>query len=318
MNADHLNVLTGDLRAARDPGKKAEIAAKLLYYRFQRPLAGFVFNRFYRDMLPDAERRCIDRFLLNEGGMFKKYVYGICDRFRPIRDASVLVPGVGYGRNLFQLAAFKPKKIVAFDPYGYPEEWELVRKRAAEDFRVPVSIYRGEFDALPDRYAAGFDFIISDAVLEHVNDLGGFLDHSSRFLKTRGIFYAGFGPIWFGPGGDHIDWGREGLFDHLLLPPEEYGKRVEDRRNRTERDSCQGVFMAGKSMYSYLKAGDYFRTFREKGFKKLLAFAKISTRAIRFFRENPSAGRSLDEKGVPRFDRICKGLSLWFIKESVK
>jgi len=49
--------------------------------------------------------------------MFKIYVYNVYNKLYPIKDSYILVPGCGYGRNICQLASFRPKEIIAFDIY---------------------------------------------------------------------------------------------------------------------------------------------------------------------------------------------------------
>lgn len=120
MGEEHIKSLNNDYLEAASFSKKAVISLKLFYYSFQRYLTDFLLRNFLRKkMKDDYVFGQTDKFLLNDGGIFKKYAYEICREFSPLRNSSVLVAGVGYGRNLFQLAAFKPKTIVAFDIYNY-------------------------------------------------------------------------------------------------------------------------------------------------------------------------------------------------------
>lgn len=309
---NHIEILGNDSKEACNPLMAMYINAKLFYYFFQRPLAHF-FLRNYLSRHLDGEMvfNLIDGYLLNEGGMFKKHVYKICDNYRPLRDSIVCVPGIGYGRNLFQLAAFKPKRIIAFDFYEYAEEWEFLERIIRDKFGVEVVFHKGGSSGIAEKYKDYFDFVLTDAVLEHVSDLKSFADDIKIVLKNYGIFYAGFGPIWYGPSGDHIHWGNGRLFDHLLSSKEEYKKHFEERFKDIEDDSTEGAFIVNNNLLSFLQAKTYFDTLSETGFGKLCAFAKISTDAISLFKKRPEIHNYLNNKNVPVFDRFCSGLYLW-------
>ncbi len=282
---------------------------KLFFYYVQRPLANLYFKFFLNNILiDDIIYRQLTTCLLNEGGMFKQHVYGICNKIRILKDSVILIPGCGYGHNIFQMAAWKPKKIVAFDLFEYRQEWEYVQKNVQEIFGVQVEFYGGDFSKIPENYSNSFDFIISDAVLEHVKDLPQFLLSSKKFLKKSGIFYASFGPLWYGPGGDHIDWGRGREFDHLILSEETYTHELNTKNTSPSYDSCDGFYMFKEKLFSYLRIEEYFKIFNKNNFIVLQSFAKISTRAISYIKKNKY---DLDSNKVPLFDRYCSGMYIW-------
>lgn len=286
--------------------------SKTTKYFWLRPLADFIIRRILDKKLSRSEvYHAIDKFLLNEGGMSKRHVYKICDNYYSLANASVLVPGVGYGRSLFQMASFKPKIIVGFDLYDYPEEWNYLKSEISRRFGVEIVFYKGGFDVLPTGLKKSIDFIISDAVLEHIQDVPVFFEYSRLFLKEGGIFYASFGPIWFGPSGDHIFWGKNNIFDHLFLSKEVYQKRFDEKFQEINRDSTEGAFLVKKSLFSYLKVEDYLRIASGFGFQKIALHAKISTDAISIFRKNPKVHELLDKMNIPIFDRYSSGIYLW-------
>ena len=312
MDTRHLKFLKSDMAQICAPKTRSIIKAKLLYYFFQRSIAN-IFLKFYlkRHFLNDDTSKLIDFFLLGQGGMFKKYVYKICDNYCSLKGSTILVPGVGYGRNLFQLSAFRPKRIISFDLFEYQQEWNFLKEEISKKFNVEVIFYKGNIEDVPADYESSFDFVISDAVLEHVTNLNKFVKACSKFLKNNGIFYASFGPIWYGPGGDHIFWGDKRIFDHLILPKKTYEKNLNEKSKLLQYDSCNGVFLSRNKLFSYLPAGDYFKVLSRANFKKLLAYAKISKQAIHLTKKNPKIWDMLEEKQVPRFDRFCSGIYLW-------
>ena len=317
--SNHFKNLNKDFSETKDLLAQTVIFVKLLYYFFQRPLAHLIIKEELKSKLKgDFVFDKIDRFLLDEGGMFKTYAYKICDRFYSLRNSTILVPGVGYGKNLLQLAVFKPKTIFAFDLYNYDTEWQYVSKLAKKNFGVEIKFFQGDFDVVPKEFLGSFDFIISDAVLEHVKDLNNFAEFSYKFLKPGGIFYASYGPIWYGPGGDHIEWGRgKEMYDHLLLKEEEYKKRFSERFAKLALDnfdSCEGYWMAKEKLFSYLKAEEYLKILYAIGFKKLKTYAKISTGAIETLKKEKDLFKKLDKINAPLFDRFCSGFYLWMKK----
>ena len=308
----HFEILKSDMDESCALLAGLYINAKLFYYTFQRPVSHFFLKRYLvKHLNKETVFNSIDGFLLNEGGMFKKHVYKMCGNYGPLRDSIVCVPGIGYGKSLFQLAAFKPKRIVAFDLYEYPEEWKFIEKIIKDKFDVDVVFHKGSLCDIAEKYKDYFDFVITDEVLEHVCDLKSFADDIKSVLKNYGIFYAGFGPIWYGPNGDHIHLGKGRIYDHLLLPEEEYRENLDKRSKNIEQDSTEGVFIAKNKLLSFLPADSYIDMLSGAGFEKLCAFAKISTEAVSLLRKKPEMHVYLDNKNAPMFDRFCSGLYLW-------
>ncbi len=309
MSDSYIKILENDLIEVKSRKTIFSIKIKLLFYFFQRPLAHFFLKRrLKKDLKNNYFYRKANTFLLNEGGMFKEYAYALCNNIQVIENSTVLIPGCGYGHNLFQLAAWKPKKIVAFDLFEYQQEWDYVKKNALDIFGVQIEFYNGDFSKVPDNYINSFDFIISDAVLEHVKDLSQFLFSSNKFLKEKGVFYASFGPLWYGPGGDHIDWGNGKEFNHLIVPEELYNIELSKKNISMINNSCDGFYMVKEKLFSYLCIEEYFKFFKENNFTVLQSFAKISTRAISYIKKNK---RILDSNNVPLFDRYCSGIYVW-------
>ncbi len=315
MDKKQLEIFEDDYVQATGFFRKLLIKFKEIYYFFQRPLMDFFIRKHLKKLnIPEFFFTKIDYFLKNEGGMFKKYVYKKCDKFYGFKDSKVLVPGVGYGKNMFQLAAFKPKKIIAFDLYDYRKEWSFLKNKIKNKFGVEVEFFKGNFDSIPEEHKKSFDLIITDAVLEHVNNLPLFIKNSKVFLKKGGIFYASFGPLWYGPCGDHLGWKGLDVFNHLLLDKKEYMAKVNELSNDGKLmriDSYNPNFMFENNLFSYLKVENYFNFFLSAGFKKILAYASIPSRSFCLSKECPVIFKELDKKNFPVFDRFCKGLYFW-------
>lgn len=312
--------LRDDLREADDIYARMQIRMKLIYYSMQRKLGNFFARQFLlRDFKNDAVVRACDLLLINEGGMHKEHVYSLCNQLTPLNGATLLVPGSGPGRFVFQLARFQPKLIIGFDLYEYKEEWAYVSQILQERFGVKSIFLAGGFEAVPAEYLNKVDCIISDAVLEHVRDLSAFMQTSYQFLKPHGIFYAGFGPLWFGPGGDHMDWGEGGMYNHLILPPERYEEILSAREavkinNRSSEEGyLDAIEMIRTRLFSYLTCQQYLETFHSANFKKIRLFLKVHTRAMEIAQQQVYKEK-LDAAGVPALDRYCSGMYAWLRK----
>lgn len=289
---------------------------KRAYYSVRRPADDFLSRRrLSARCSPDASLSGIDRYLRDEGGMFKSVVYRQCEKFVPLRGTSVLVPGAGYGRNILRLATFRPLTVFAFDPFEYGNEWEFVAKAARDRFGTRVEFGAGDWACVPACLQRRTDVVASDAVLEHVSDLDQFATHAADHLRDGGLFYASFGPLWYGPGGDHIDWGDTGVYNHLLLPPLEYERLLEDASRTSKSDSCDGYWMVKHSAFSRLKASEYLAALEGVGLKRRLAFAKISFRAINVLARTARLDLELDNLGSPEFDRVCSGMYVWMTRQ---
>jgi SAM-dependent methyltransferase len=162
-----------------------------------------------------------------------------------------------------------------------------------------------------DLESNSFDFVISDAVLEHVGDMDFFMRESKRLLKESGVFYASFGPLWYGPRGDHLNWGPTGMFNHLIGKEKEYEEGLKIFEKSGEGDSIEGVFLVKNKIFSYLKIEEYFSSFMRSGFKPIKILAKISSEAFSFSSLEHISKR-LDDRSVPKSDRVCGGFLIWF------
>lgn len=150
--------------------------------------------------------------------------------------------------------------------------------------------------------------------MEHVKTMKSFANYSNYILKNNGIFYASFGPIWFGPSGDHIFWGKERIYDHLLLTKKDYEKNIKNILYNKDLDSCDALFMFKTNLFSYLSVKEYLKILLNAEFKKRYLFAKISVKAINLLKNKPKIDKMLDKKRVPKFDRYCSGIYLWLEK----
>lgn len=282
-----------------------------LYHFFKDPFMNLILKKKLVRVIPKKDFPSeIDFFLHNEGGLHKMRVYSLCNQLKDIKGSKILVPGCGFGRNLIQLISFQPKEIVAFDIYNYPKEWDFLKKYA-EKKGVKLVFLKKDILDVSKKYPCYFDSIFSDAVLEHIQKLDVFLTLSYSILKSKGLFYAGFGPLWFGPGGDHVYWGDKRIYDHLLLSESEYKRNVEKRYKENHFNSFD---LINEKLFSFKSVQEYFNLFKKANLSSLKIYSKISTKALKLLEKDKKLNNFLTLKKVPLFDRYCPGLYVWYMK----
>ncbi|NOX63549.1 MAG: class I SAM-dependent methyltransferase [Chloroflexi bacterium] len=172
------------------------------------------------------------------------------------RGASVLDVGCGHGSMSIYLAEQGAAEVVGLDL----NERLIEFANANLEQNFPHFADRVAFLCLDlkDYPLEPFDYIVSKDTFEHVLDLPGLLEEMSRRLRAGGRVYAGFGPLYNSPFGDHnvvrppfpIPWA------HLLLGDQRVIRRV-NRRRREKVSAIQDLGM------NRLALADYRRIFEE-------------------------------------------------------
>ncbi len=108
--------------------------------------------------------------------------------------------------------------------------------------------------------ASAFDYVISKDTFEHIIDLETVLPAIQQHLKPGGRLYAGFGPLYHGPYGDHgrLAMKPYGPWGHLLLSEVRLIRRLKRKYDRDVRSIADlGL--------NQLKVTDYRRLFATSG-----------------------------------------------------
>lgn len=111
-----------------------------------------------------------------------------------------------------------------------------------------------------------FDFVCSEAVLEHVRDLHHGIREICRVMKPGAYTWHGIGPLYFSYGGDHCigAYGFEHGYDHLLKDDAHYQRMINDQSffdslpNERKRN-----YWAKKSQFSYCSPVEYMNLFKQ-------------------------------------------------------
>lgn len=175
-----------------------------------------------------------------------------------LKGKRVLDIGCGHGSLCVDMAAAGAEQVVGLDL-----NCRLIAFAEAyvERFRPELrSRLRFACQDLRDYPPMLFDLIVSKDTFEHVLDLEGLLAEIHRRLVPGGRLYAGFGPLYHSPFGDH-DAVRLGVrlpWAHVLMGD----RRVIAHVNRRRRVPIQTIRELGLNQ---LRLRDYRRLFAACG-----------------------------------------------------
>jgi len=180
---------------------------------------------------------------------------------RPKLDATYLDVGCGHGALCLDLAKHGAKKVIGVDidktridfaqnnlKINYPELVGIV-----EFYEIDLK----DFDDLEQ-----FDYIISKDSFEHIIDLGLMLDEMKKRLKSGGLIYSGFGPLYRDFYGDHkrtesiIPWG------HMMRSDESIIKSL----NKKREEPISSIYDLGLNK---LSVAEYKDLFNKSGLKTI-------------------------------------------------
>ena len=229
-----------------------------------------------------------------------------CRRLNGLGGKTVLVLGCGFGGDALSWIPLGPARVIGVDIINYKKCWE----KAASQFATrknQIDFY--QFDLVASEWdfvtPGSVDIIFSYAVLEHLADLKVVLERAKKTLKPNGLFVASYGPLWYGPNGDHtFPILGDDVYNHLILDDNDYAAYVE----RTIGDwhhfenGGEGPFLLERGYFSYLKPGDYLDAFKLAGFECLVSILNISTRAEQYFAKFPD--RLVELKNKHKLDDI--------------
>jgi hypothetical protein len=118
-------------------------------------------------------------------------------------------------------------------------------------------------------------------------------------IKKGGSLYAGYGPLWFAPGGDHFS-GRGGLensFNHVLLGQQDYQKYFRKFLNSNEDFQSGGRYVE-LDLFSKLTTQEYLSIFTTNGFIVNSLILEISPTTLLFKKKFPTLFKKLQDKYI--------------------
>lgn len=131
-----------------------------------------------------------------------------------LRNARVLDFGAGVGSLSIGLAQAGSRLVVGFDPDA--ERIRVAQRLLHERFpQLAMHVkFVTDLDAAPN--GEMFDYVFSRDTFEHIHDLAAALAAMRSRLRAGGAVYAGFGPLYRSPFGDHGLLGYRCPWAHLL------------------------------------------------------------------------------------------------------
>jgi len=184
------------------------------------------------------------------------------------RGAVALEVGSGWGSLCVDMALAGAKRVVGLDLK--PRLVEFAREYVRRYYPQLVGIVEFEAVDLRDYSEDVFGFIISKDSFEHIIELDRMLGEMRKRLKPGGRVYAGFGPLYTSPYGDHDrrreilkPWGVWGRlcalvpWGHLFME-----SILIDVNNRYREKKASSLYDLGLNKMS---VSDYRRVFHESG-----------------------------------------------------
>jgi SAM-dependent methyltransferase len=225
---------------------------------------------------------------------------------------TVLVLGCGFGDDALAWLPGRPGRILGVDVVNYRRCWEAAtatRGAGGTEIRfLQHDLVARDWDFVE---AGSVDVISSYAVLEHISDLPRLAERSLRALRPGGMFVATYGPLWYGPNGDHtFPRSEDDYYNHLLLDDGDYDQYI--LRTKAEwahlEHACEGPFLLERGYFSFLKPGEYLDLFRAAGFQVVRSMINISSAAERYFVRHPDRYALLARRfGLGRADLYANG-----------
>lgn len=237
------------------------------------------------------------------------------NRFKSIKDTTVLIVGIGTGKDLESWLKFKPKKIIAVDYFEYGTAWKIRKEYYQKRYDTSIEFLQADIINLQLIGDESIDIIGSDAVLEHINPMREALHELYRILKKDGLLYSNFGPLWYSWGGDHISGADDFIngYNHIRLPKDEYNKYLENFGD-FEHSEHDGRTWILNNLFSYLKPQEYLTQLENAKFQKLYVSSIIDPKAIRYKNEFPDIFSHLSRQYGE--ENLCiSGMTILYVKK---
>ncbi len=173
------------------------------------------------------------------------------------RGKTVLDVGCGTGSLVVFMGQKGAARVLGIDTDAHRIEFAKENLRSRYPDLVSVCGYEAlDVNDLAD---GDFDLVTAWDSFEHIADLRGCLKGIAARLKPGGQLYAGFGPLYNSPKGDHGAFKLRMPWGHLIIPEH----KLIAKLNESRRDCpIQSVHDLGLNK---LSLADYKSIFRDSG-----------------------------------------------------
>ena len=249
------------------------------------------------------------------------------NKIKDIKNKSILLIGCGNGFDILNWIKFNPKSILAIDILNYEASWKKVKKYIQKKSKN-IELEFKQIDILKLNSSSKFDFIVSDAVFEHLKDFKKVISFCKKILKKNGIIYASYGPLWYNYGGDHFS-GRDKVengFNHILLNKKKYNEYYKNNVGNLDYEinyKGSGGLLVKKNLFSKLLPNEYMKFYKKNDFQSLFTaveFCPIGYKLIKknliirkkLIRKYPSI--DIERRSQSWFDYLLAQMPRWQIK----
>ena len=231
---------------------------------FRRPIYKIKFKNFFK-----SQKYKINLVLPSKGfSNFERKKK--LNSLSKIYGKNILILGCGNGHDIFEWIKFKPKSITGIDILNYKKSWKKVKlSLKAKKINTKVNFINNDIINL--KTSNKFDFIVSDAVFEHLKNFSKVIKKCRKLLVQNGMMYASYGPLWYSLGGDHFSNRYNNLngYNHLLLSRKKYKEFFEKNVNSFDLEvklhGSAGIFVK-KNLFSKLTANQYMKILKKNKF----------------------------------------------------
>jgi SAM-dependent methyltransferase len=221
------------------------------------------------------------------------------DQHIPLKNSRLMVIGCGDGWDFGSYLRFQPREIVGVDLYSFSARWQQIQAYVKQaKLPTKVDFLQADIADLSPEKMGQFDIICSDAVFEHCQDLESVLRKLYSLLRSQGIMYASYGPLWHSWGGDHFS-GRGGLdqgFNHLLLEPAAYENYFQAHLEDEASELQNGGRYVKLDLFSKLSSQQYVDLYKKVGFQVKSLVLEFSSRTEELNQLSPAIFDRLLEK----------------------
>lgn len=284
-----------------------KIARRLLY-----PTYTFVNNHALKYRFRFIINREIDKIFLGHRGSDYDALRRKVNSYSKIKGKEILVIGCGTGKDLDSWLKYSPRRVVAVDLFRYDRAWNLIKAKYKNLYpSIDLQFVQQDLNAL--NIDTKFDFVVSDAVFEHLRHFDRSIANVSKVLKSGGILYATFGPLWYCWGGDHIGGSLEKGYNHLLLDHGAYQEYLSSQGD-FKHDEGDGRTWIFNDLFSYLRSSEYMTKLSAVNLEKEYVSVIIDKRALKFKEKFPERFDEL-KANVDEEDLIITGMTTIYRKK---
>ena len=282
--------------------------------RYFYPIINFFNHCIAIRSYPFLKKFNADLILLSQRGNDYQRHRRRLNSIKKIKGSTVLIVGVGTGRDIESWVEYKPKKIIAIDIINYKKVWDYWKEYYKKSHNLEIQFLQKSITDLSFLNSNSIDIISSDAVFEHIKEFDVSIKELYRVLKKKGFLYSTFGPLWYSWGGDHVS-GTDNInngYNHLILSSNEY-KTYLNSFGDYNHDPDDGRTWIYNDLFSYLKPKDYLNKIESQMFKKHFIQLIIDKRSFVYRKNNYKFKDLSNSFGIENL--IISGMSIIYEKQ---